>query len=159
MVRVGSRNETPQEYGLAHYLEHMLFKGNRTYPTYKKLNLKLDQIHAETNACCALEHGVDLAAPFGSGLTHSCRRLSILCLVLATIVRFGYYMKRKWKQEHGAIVKLLSWRRLYFIIYWQHVKLKSIRLCNSSFGVRVGGTSRHFGSLSEADFKLRLRQF
>lgn len=50
MVRVGSRNETSQEYGLAHYLEHMLFKGNRTYPTYQKLNLKLDQIHAETNA-------------------------------------------------------------------------------------------------------------
>ena len=44
LVRVGSRNETPKEYGLAHYLEHMLFKGNRTYPKYLQLNKKIDII-------------------------------------------------------------------------------------------------------------------
>ena len=44
LVRVGSRNETPKEYGLAHYLEHMLFKGNRTYPKYLQLNKKIKKI-------------------------------------------------------------------------------------------------------------------
>ena len=50
LVRVGSRNETPKEYGLAHYLEHMLFKGNRTYPKYLQLNKKIDSLQGETNA-------------------------------------------------------------------------------------------------------------
>ena len=50
LVRVGSRNEKPTEYGLAHYLEHMLFKGNRKYPHYQDLNKKIDSIHAQTNA-------------------------------------------------------------------------------------------------------------
>lgn len=49
-MRVGSRNESPQDYGLAHFLEHMLFKGNRTYPDYRKLNQKIDLLHASTNA-------------------------------------------------------------------------------------------------------------
>jgi zinc protease len=30
--RVGSRNETPGRTGLAHFLEHMMFKGSRRYP-------------------------------------------------------------------------------------------------------------------------------
>jgi len=50
LVRVGSRNETPKEYGLAHYLEHMLFKGNRTFPKYLDLNKKIDSLQGETNA-------------------------------------------------------------------------------------------------------------
>ena len=31
-VRAGSRDEAPSELGLAHYLEHMLFKGTPTRP-------------------------------------------------------------------------------------------------------------------------------
>ena len=50
LVRVGSRNEKFIEYGLAHYLEHMLFKGNRTYPKYQDVNKIIDSLHAQTNA-------------------------------------------------------------------------------------------------------------
>ena len=49
-VRVGSRNEKPEEYGLAHFLEHMLYKGSRKYKTYQDINKKIDSLHASTNA-------------------------------------------------------------------------------------------------------------
>ena len=49
-VRVGSRNEKPEEYGLAHFLEHMLFKGSKKYKTYQDINIKIDSLHASTNA-------------------------------------------------------------------------------------------------------------
>lgn len=49
-IRVGSRNEEKNEYGLAHFLEHMLFKGNRTHKTYQSVNTKIDFLHASTNA-------------------------------------------------------------------------------------------------------------
>ena len=49
-VRVGSRNESTKEYGLAHLLEHILFKGTKKYPTYKLLNERIDSLHINTNA-------------------------------------------------------------------------------------------------------------
>src|SRR5580692_5361664 len=34
----GARNEQPQENGMAHFLEHLVFKGGEKYPTYKDVN-------------------------------------------------------------------------------------------------------------------------
>ncbi|HWX75613.1 MAG TPA: insulinase family protein, partial [Solirubrobacteraceae bacterium] len=34
----GARNERPEENGMAHFLEHLVFKGGEKYPTYKHVN-------------------------------------------------------------------------------------------------------------------------
>jgi hypothetical protein len=31
----GARNERPEENGMAHFLEHLVFKGGEKYPTYR----------------------------------------------------------------------------------------------------------------------------
>lgn len=49
-IRVGSRNENSSEYGLAHLLEHILFKGSEKYPSYQLLNKQIDSLHIDTNA-------------------------------------------------------------------------------------------------------------
>lgn len=38
MVGVGSRYETPQNNGISHFLEHMVFKGTQKYPTTDDVN-------------------------------------------------------------------------------------------------------------------------
>ena len=38
MVDVGSRNETPETSGVSHFLEHMVFKGTKKYPTTEDVN-------------------------------------------------------------------------------------------------------------------------
>jgi len=38
MVNVGSRNETPRTSGISHFLEHMVFKGTKKYPTTEDVN-------------------------------------------------------------------------------------------------------------------------
>lgn len=38
MVGVGSRYETPQINGISHFLEHMVFKGTKKYPTTEDVN-------------------------------------------------------------------------------------------------------------------------
>lgn len=38
MVGVGSRYETPQNNGISHFLEHMVFKGTKKYPTTDDVN-------------------------------------------------------------------------------------------------------------------------
>lgn len=48
-VKVGARYETPQEEGLSHFLEHMLFKGTNTR-TYEEINNTVDFVGASTNA-------------------------------------------------------------------------------------------------------------
>ncbi|HCJ45483.1 MAG: insulinase family protein [Candidatus Moranbacteria bacterium] len=50
MTGVGSRYETRAENGLAHFLEHMFFKGTEKRPTAMDISRELDAIGAEYNA-------------------------------------------------------------------------------------------------------------
>ena len=34
----GARTERPEENGMAHFLEHLVFKGGKKYPTYRDVN-------------------------------------------------------------------------------------------------------------------------
>lgn len=50
LVKVGSRYESARESGLAHFLEHMHFKGTKKRSTFLELNKDLDALGAEYNA-------------------------------------------------------------------------------------------------------------
>src|SRR5262245_50173722 len=60
-VKTGSRDETPQESGVTHFLEHMIFKGtpNRTA---LEVNYDFDKIGASYNAFTSEENTVFYAA-------------------------------------------------------------------------------------------------
>src|ERR1700738_1560640 len=46
----GARNERPDENGMAHFLEHLVFKGGEKYPTYRDVNEAAERIGAVLNA-------------------------------------------------------------------------------------------------------------
>jgi predicted Zn-dependent peptidase len=46
----GARNERPQENGMAHFLEHLVFKGGESYPTYKDVNETAERLGGVLNA-------------------------------------------------------------------------------------------------------------
>jgi predicted Zn-dependent peptidase len=46
----GARNERPQENGMAHFLEHLVFKGGESYPTYKQVNETAERLGGVLNA-------------------------------------------------------------------------------------------------------------
>jgi predicted Zn-dependent peptidase len=50
IVRAGSRDETKDTSGLAHYLEHMFFKGTARRPTTLQISREIDRLGANTNA-------------------------------------------------------------------------------------------------------------
>src|SRR3989344_1916740 len=56
LVHIGSRHEGAAENGLAHVLEHMLFKGTQKWPTAKELSQTLDGVGADYNAFTSKEH-------------------------------------------------------------------------------------------------------
>jgi predicted Zn-dependent peptidase len=46
----GARTERPEENGMAHFLEHLVFKGGETYATYRDVNETAERIGAQLNA-------------------------------------------------------------------------------------------------------------
>jgi predicted Zn-dependent peptidase len=46
----GARTEQPEENGMAHFLEHLVFKGGVSYPTYRDVNEAAERIGAVLNA-------------------------------------------------------------------------------------------------------------
>ncbi len=46
----GARTERPEENGMAHFLEHLVFKGGEKYPTYRDVNEAAERIGAVLNA-------------------------------------------------------------------------------------------------------------
>ena len=46
----GARTERPDENGMAHFLEHLVFKGGQKYPTYRDVNEAAERIGAVLNA-------------------------------------------------------------------------------------------------------------
>jgi predicted Zn-dependent peptidase len=56
LVRAGSRYEAPELSGIAHLLEHMLFKGTRAIPDPTLLHAHLESMAADMNAATGQEH-------------------------------------------------------------------------------------------------------
>ncbi len=46
----GARTERPEENGMAHFLEHLVFKGGEAYPTYSDVNTTAERMGAQLNA-------------------------------------------------------------------------------------------------------------
>ncbi len=46
----GARTERPEENGMAHFLEHLVFKGGESYPTYTDVNTTAERMGAQLNA-------------------------------------------------------------------------------------------------------------
>ncbi len=55
-VKAGSRYETKETAGLAHFLEHMLFEGTKLYPTAKKLAEQIEKVGGYSSAYTNREH-------------------------------------------------------------------------------------------------------
>ena len=54
VLNAGSRDEAPREQGLAHFLEHCLFKGTKKRKAYHILS-RLDAVGGELNAYTSKE--------------------------------------------------------------------------------------------------------
>jgi predicted Zn-dependent peptidase len=46
----GARTERPEENGMAHFLEHLVFKGSKNYPHYRDINVTAERLGAQLNA-------------------------------------------------------------------------------------------------------------
>src|ERR1700693_1185261 len=57
LIGAGARDETPSKAGVTHFLEHLLFKGTRSY-TAQDIAEIFDALGGELNAATSREHTV-----------------------------------------------------------------------------------------------------
>lgn len=56
-VRTGSRNETPQNNGVSHYLEHLFFRGSESWPDTVRMNGAVEEVGGNLNGVTTRDHG------------------------------------------------------------------------------------------------------
>jgi len=64
LVKVGSRYENPAEEGLAHFVEHTLFKGTNKRPSSKQIGMEIESLGGTSNAFTSYDYtGYYIKAP------------------------------------------------------------------------------------------------
>jgi predicted Zn-dependent peptidase len=139
-VRTGSRDETPAESGVSHFLEHMMFKGTPRRTAFD-VNLDFDRIGASYNAYTSEENTVYYAALLPEYLD---RGIDILADILRPSLRDDDFdMEKKvileeiemYEDQPGSV----AWDRARRLYYGAH-----------PLGNSVLGTKESVGALSRA---------
>ncbi|MFA5197332.1 MAG: pitrilysin family protein [Patescibacteria group bacterium] len=101
MFRTGSRNETPNIWGISHFLEHMAFKGTKTYPSAYLLAKELDGLGAAYNAYTSKEHT-------GYFLKGSKRVFGKALAIISEMTTDPIILDQEVNKERGAIIEELN---------------------------------------------------
>jgi predicted Zn-dependent peptidase len=99
-IKAGSRNETKKNNGIAHFLEHMVFKGTKKYSTDYVSN-KLDNLGARYNA----ETSYESTAYYVSGHKND---LHTFIDILSEIYKNPAFNKKDINVERGVIIEEIN---------------------------------------------------
>jgi predicted Zn-dependent peptidase len=101
MLAAGSRYETPDTNGIAHFAEHMFFKGTQRRPTARDIGMEVDGLGGEFNAFTSKEYTgyyVKCAADYRD------RALD----VLVDMLRNSKFDSEEIEREKGVIVEEMN---------------------------------------------------
>jgi len=104
MLAAGSRYETPETSGIAHFAEHMFFKGTERRPTAQQIGLELDGIGAEFNAFTGKEYT-------GYYVKCSLEHRQHAFDVLVDMLRHSTFEPEEIEREKGVIIEEMN---MYF---------------------------------------------
>src|SRR5256712_13217834 len=104
MLAAGSRYETPETNGIAHFAEHMFFKGTERRPTARDISGEIDAIGGEFNAFTGKEY---------TGYYVKCAAESrdIALDVLVDMLRNAKFAEEEIEREKGVIIEEMN---MYF---------------------------------------------
>jgi predicted Zn-dependent peptidase len=104
MLAAGSRYETPETNGIAHFAEHMFFKGTERRPTARDISKEIDAIGGEFNAFTGKEY---------TGYYVKCAAESrdVALDVLVDMMRHSKFDSDEIEREKGVIVEEMN---MYF---------------------------------------------
>jgi predicted Zn-dependent peptidase len=104
MFAAGSRYETAETNGIAHFAEHMFFKGTERRPTAKDIAVEIDSIGAEFNAFTGKEYT-------GYYVKCAAEHAPVAFDVLVDMMRHSRFDPEEIEREKGVIVEEMN---MYF---------------------------------------------
>ena len=105
IVRAGSRDETAETAGLAHYLEHMFYKGTERRPTTQQITREIDRLGASTNAYTDTEE----VGYYAEGPATAMRQLAD---IVTDMLSRPLFAVEEVERERNVVLQELSARRL-----------------------------------------------
>src|SRR4249920_18408 len=104
MIAAGSRYETRESSGIAHFAEHMFFKGTERRPTARQIAGEIDAIGGEFNAFTGKEYT-------GYYVKCAAEHRDVALDVLVDMLRHSLLDKEEIEREKGVIVEEMN---MYF---------------------------------------------
>src|SRR5215831_15062544 len=104
MLAAGSRYETPETNGIAHFAEHMFFKGTEQRPTARDIAGEIDAIGGEFNAFTGKEYT-------GYYVKCAAEHRPIATEVLVDMLRHSKFDPDEIEREKGVIIEEMN---MYF---------------------------------------------
>jgi predicted Zn-dependent peptidase len=100
-VRTGSRNETPDVFGVSHFLEHLVFKGSRKRPTTRAISQAIDGVGGEINAFTSKEW----TAFYAKAASQHC---ALIVDVVSDMVLHPLLKAEEIDRERGVIIEEIN---------------------------------------------------
>jgi predicted Zn-dependent peptidase len=101
MLSAGSRYETRETSGIAHFAEHMFFKGTETRPTARQISTEIDSIGGEFNAFTSKEYT-------GYFVKCAAEHRDLAFDVLVDMLRHSKFDADEIEREKGVIIEEMN---------------------------------------------------
>ncbi len=148
---VGSRNESDEQQGLAHFTEHMVFKGGRKYTTAQMVAQTLDTVGGEFNAFTSQE--------FTGFYTKTDASHTELGLdVLSDMTLHATFPAEELEKEKGVIVEEINMYEDMPMRKVGHV-LMELLFGDTALGRQILGTKESVTGFGREDFVRYREQF
>lgn len=96
LVGAGSRYEKPDNNGIAHFFEHMAFKGTKKYPTSFEISSKIEGIGAIFNAYTSKDHT-------GYWIKSTAEHFGLVADILSGMITESLLLPEEIEREKGVI--------------------------------------------------------
>ena len=151
LVNTGSRYEKPEQEGIAHFFEHVVFKGTKNYPSQSDLATTLDSVGAEYNAFTSKEYTGFYIKAASSYVKLS---LDVLTDMLFTSVLKEGDIER----EKGVIIEELNMYRDMPASYVGDL-FDNLTYAGTSLAHDITGNKKTIKSFTCNDFRVFLREW
>jgi predicted Zn-dependent peptidase len=144
MIKAGSRNETAKTNGIAHFLEHMVFKGTKSFPSTQIISSSIDKIGGDINANTSKERTAYYIKAWD-------RYLSLSFDILSGFVKNALLEEKEIDKERGVIIEEIA---MYNDLPMQKAPdlFEEMMYRDTDLGTDVLGTSETIKSMKRDDF-------
>jgi predicted Zn-dependent peptidase len=144
MVKVGSRFENKNLNGIAHFTEHLMFKGTKRRPSTFKISRELDSIGADYNAFTSKEFT-------GYYIKTDSKHLSLALDMLADMLQNSKLDSKEITREKGVIIEEINMYEDAPMMLLDDI-FDLAAYPGSQLGRNVAGSKKTVNSFTRVDF-------